>query len=751
MDSGADPQLFPTSPEPEVYAEVALRLPLRTEFTYRVPAGMAVRVGNRVRVPFRGRELPGIVVALRDDCELAAAKVRDIGALLDGSLVLPQALLALARRMAEEYGCSLGEALDAMLPSVAKRRGARRLPHLELAVSHDVAQAAILELEDRHQARARVLRTVLEYGGPMPIPQMLRRTGTSDSPWRTLVRHGTLRRVLIEEEGEEWQPAEGITAERHELNADQQRAVDAVVACVRAGTHRTFLLHGVTGSGKTEVYLRILEEVRARGQTAIVLVPEIALTPQTVGRFSARFPDVAVLHSGLTDAQRGRQWQRLLSGRAAIAIGARSALFAPLRDLGLIVIDEEQESSFKQESTPRYHAREMAIARGAIENAVVVLGSATPTLESYGRAKREVYELLTLPVRAGRGTLPRIVVEDLRGAGKEAFVGGVVLSRTLQTLIEERLDARDQTLLFLNRRGFAPVLLCPACGTPTRCRRCDVSMTFHRKRGRLICHYCCEEKRRPELCETCGGARFHELGAGTERVANAVRELFPSAVVARMDADTMAERDALERTLTAFRKGQIDVLVGTQMIAKGHDFPNVTLVGVVSADTGLFVPDFRAAERTFQLLFQVAGRAGRADKPGLVVFQTHAPEHYAVEAAARLDFEAFVQQELRFRREAGYPPFSRLIRVLFEARREREALDAATEVRGALRSSSELAVLGPAPAMIPRIKERYRFHLLAKCFTGDAFAAAMGALRTVEDAGTRTLRVTLDVDPLSLG
>jgi primosomal protein N' (replication factor Y) len=737
-------------PQPAArYASVALNLPLRQEFTYRLPAGAELRPGHRVRVPFRGGQQVGIVTGVDVALDFEAAKVREVSEVVDASLALPAALLELARWIAREYACSLGEALNSMLPRVARQRGAARIPCLELAVTAAVAEAAILELEDRYAGQARVLRLLLEHGR-LPQFEVLRRTGTSDSPWQTLRRHGTIRRVLIEEEARPLPIPHQETVVRHALNADQQAAVDAILRPVPRREHRVFLLHGVTGSGKTEVYLHALEAVRRSGRGGIVLVPEIALTPQTVGRFAAWFPDVAVLHSGLTDAERGRQWRQLLSGRAHVAVGARSALFAPLADVGLIVLDEEQEGTFKQDSRPRYHAREAAIARARIENAVVVLGSATPTLESYGRSRRGVYELLALPKRAGKGTLPAVLVEDLRREEKDSNVEGVVLSRRLRILIEEKLAAREQVILLQNRRGYSPVLICPGCGTPVRCRRCEVSMTFHRKRGRLLCHYCCAEQRRPEICPLCSHAGYHELGAGTERVAAAVNKLWPQSVVARMDADSMAERGAHERVLAAFRSRQIDILVGTQMVAKGHDFPDVTLVGVVSADTGLFVPDFRAAERTFQLLYQVAGRTGRGERPGSVVLQTLCPENYAVRAAAALDYEGFVQQELRFRREAGYPPFVRLIRVLGEGRREPALAAEMRRAAGLVPRGESIRVLGPAPTVVPRIKDRFRLQLLVKCGTAGAFQAAVDALRDVEQRTTTTLRLTLDVDPGSM-
>jgi primosomal protein N' (replication factor Y) len=738
------------SSEPPCYVEVALNLPLNREFSYRVPNGVRVAPGNRVRVPFRGKLRVGIVTRVTDSVDFDPAKALDVSEVIESGLLLPDALMQLARRMSEEYGCSLGESLDAMVPAAAKTGRQRRIPCLELKIPVDVAQAAIAELEEKHQQQSRVMRTVLELGSPARIRQVRQLTGTSDSPWKTLVKNGLLKRIWIEEEGEPLVPSADETAVRHDLNEDQQDAVDRVTKVVGEGSGGVFLLHGVTGSGKTEVYLRILEEVRAVGKTAIVLVPEISLTPQTVGRFASRFPDVAVLHSGLTDAERGKQWRRLMNGKASIAIGARSALFAPIRNLGLIVIDEEHEGTFKQESTPRYHARAMAVARGEIENAVVVLGSATPSLESYGRAKRGVYQLLALPRRAGSGTLPRIVVEDLRGYSSDIYTDGVPISPTLRALLEERLRVREQAILFLNRRGFTPVLICPKCGTVVKCRNCDISMVYHVRRHRLVCHYCREEQRRPDACEVCRHDKFHDLGAGTERVEAAIKKLFPSAIVARMDADTMTERGAYERVLSAFRRKQVDVLIGTQMIAKGLDFPDVTLVGVVSADNGLFMPDYRAAERTFQLLYQVSGRAGRAEKPGIVVFQTMCPDNYAVQSAAKCDYESFVQMELQFRRAAGYPPFSRLIRVLVEGVHEGKVKGTVRGICDTIRGIDDLIPLGPAPAVIGRIKNRHRMHCMAKCMTDAAFRAGMERLTKIETKSTSTLRITLDVDPGSL-
>jgi len=724
---------------------VAVPAPLMGLFDYLAPlaAEPAPQPGVRVRVPFGRGSRVGLIVGVKATSDLPAERLRRATAVLDPAPLLPADVRRLLDWAAAYYQHPPGEVMAAALPTALRDgQDAGGTEHVfQLTPAGQSADEATLR---RAPVQYRVLAQLRAAAGQLTADEL----AASGDGWRRAV-HGLKARGLVAEARRvPALPAVAATRDTPpELSPHQATAVAAVNA---AAGYRCFLLDGVTGSGKTEVYLRILEAVQQLGRSAIVLVPEISLTPQTVGRFASRFPDVAVLHSGLTDAERGRQWQRLLQGHAKVAVGARSALFAPVQNLGMIVVDEEHEASFKQDSTPRYHAREMAIVRGEIENAVVVLGSATPTLESIGKARRGIYELLTLPQRAGAGRLPKIVVQDLRSEPKETRRAGVVLSRTLLVMMQERLAARDQVLLFLNRRGYSPVLLCPGCGEAVKCEACSVSMTWHVRRGRLVCHWCCNEKRRPEVCPTCQHAGMHELGVGTERLEHAVKSHFPEAIVARMDADTMAERGAHERVLGAFRKRHIDVLIGTQMIAKGLDFPDVTLVGVVSADTGLFVPDYRAAERTFQLLHQVAGRAGRGEKAGTVVIQTYCPDNYAVQAAANNDYSSFVQQELTFRKLTGYPPFSRLLRVLAEARREDEARTLLQQAVEPLRGIADVEVLGPSPAVIARVKDQWRWHMLVKCYQPAAFAAAMAAVGTVEDRGTRTCRVTLDVDPASL-
>jgi len=737
----------------KAYAEVAPVLPVQGTFTYRVPEALRGRivVGASVRVPFGGRREQGFVVALRDECGLPPEKLRSLALPRAEIPPLPSTILEFTRRMAEEYACAWGLALAAALPSSLKRRGLRTIPGLALVRDEEETRALAMDLEDRAEKRARVLRHVLELGSPVPLRTLMRRSGVSRSPIETLVKHGFLRWTRIEQEDEFLVRSRMESAPRHELNPAQRRAVERIREAVRAGSHRSFLLYGVTGSGKTEVYLRVLEEVRRRNRGAIILVPEISLTPQTCGRFLSRFPDVAVLHSSLTDATRASEWLRLLRGEARIVVGARSALFAPVRDLGLIVVDEEHEGSFKQQQSPRYHARDMAVLRGSLEGAVVVLGSATPSLESWHRVKEGCYVELRLPERAGAGTRPKVLVVDMRQEKPERG-GPPVLSRRLRILLQERLRAREQAILFLNRRGFAPALFCNTCGDAVRCPDCDVAMTWHVSKGRLLCHYCRFEMRHPELCPSCGVSRPGRVGAGTEQVEAEVRRFFPEIVVARMDSDTMVSRDSYENVLEAFRRGDIDVLVGTQMIAKGLDFPRVTLVGVVAAETGLFQPDFRAGERCFQLLSQVSGRAGRGDREGLVVVQTSSPEAEPIRRAVAHDLEGFVSGELEARKALGYPPFGRLVRIVAEGREARAVEARIGKVASELQrlGVEGVEICGPAPAPLARLRGKWRFHLFCKCSGDSALEALRPSLLPLESKRAGGVRLLLDLDPVSM-
>jgi primosomal protein N' (replication factor Y) len=537
------------------------------------------------------------------------------------------------------------------------------------------------------------------------------------------------------------------------LNAAQASAVCALDGAL-AGGFSSFLLHGVTGSGKTEVYLRVIATARAAGRGALVLVPEIALTPQLAARFRARFgEDVAVLHSALPPRERLAAWRRLRAGQVGIALGARSAVFAPVRALGVVVVDEEHDPSFKQEEGVRYHARDLAVVRAQRAGALVILGSATPSLESTYNVSRGRFSRLSLPERATPRPLPEVSIIDLRRhpPGPDGL-----FSTPLAEALGEALVTGGQSILFLNRRGFSTVMLCRACGQVVRCGSCVVSMTYHRGRARLVCHYCGRTAPVPVTCPSCGSTRIERLGTGTERVESVVRERFPDARVARLDRDTAAgggEGRGLEAILRRMQAGEIDVLVGTQMVTKGHDFAGVTLVGVLQPDQGMNLPDFRATERTFQLLEQVAGRAGRGDRPGRVVIQTYAPEHPAIAAVARHDYDGFARAELAERQEAGYPPFSRMIALRIDAQQGDRAREAATTAAEAARAAGGAAVRvrGPAEAPLSRLRGRARWQVWLSSNDRAALAsAARVAAAAARTGGGGDLRLAVDVDPQSV-
>jgi primosomal protein N' (replication factor Y) len=564
---------------------------------------------------------------------------------------------------------------------------------------------------------------------------------------RSLARKGY---VTLEEErpGIAALPA----ASPHTLNPHQQKAFDAVVGALRAGGFHAHLLFGVTGSGKTEVYLRAIEAALAMGRGALMLVPEIALTPAMAGQFFHRFGDrVAILHSAFSDAERAGQWRRIRSGAAPVAVGTRSGVFAPVPNLGLIVVDEEHDQSYKQDETPRYNGRDVAVVRARQAGACVILGSATPSLESRFNAGRGKYTLLELPERIESRPLPRVELVDMRVEFLETRKQAT-FSRKLLDAVRARLANGEQTMLLLNRRGFASFLACRACGERMQCVNCSVTMTFHRRDRRMLCHYCNYAAPVPRLCPKCQSEHVYFLGIGAERVEEELHREFPKARIARMDRDTVTGKRLYESILRGFREGSYDILVGTQMIAKGHDIPNVTLVGVVNADIALGLPDFRSAERTFQLLTQVAGRAGRGDVPGIVLIQTSAPDHYAVRFAAAQDYGLFYDKELQFRRAMRYPPFSALANILVRDENQERAMRMSTEIGRLLTPPAEgLKVLGPAEAPVARVQNEFRYQILLKAAGRKALAATLQRVRgfAVETRWPPTALV-IDVDPLSL-
>lgn len=538
----------------------------------------------------------------------------------------------------------------------------------------------------------------------------------------------------------------------HDLNTAQRNAFDLIEAGIGAKKFCTFLLYGVTGSGKTEVYLNAIDSALAAGRGSLMLVPEIALTPAVAGQFYARFGDrVAILHSAFTDSERAEQWRRIRAGGASVVVATRSGAFAPVKNLGLIVVDEEHDSSYKQEETPRYHGRDVAIVRAQAANACVVLGSATPSLESRFNASSGKYTLLELPDRIAERPMPAVEVIDMRQEFLETRKHAI-FSRALITAIRERLANNEQAMILLNRRGFSTFVACRACGERVQCINCAVTLTYHRRDRRLLCHYCGYAERVPSVCAKCGSEHVHFLGSGSERVEDELHGEFPTARIARLDRDTVTGKRQFEDILQNFRERNFDILVGTQMIAKGHDIPNVTLVGVVSADVGIGMPDFRAAERTFQILTQVAGRAGRGDLPGIVYMQTINPDHYAIRFAAQQDYNGFFEKELQFRRFMKYPPFAALANVLVRAAKQEDALRMSTELGHHITPPPEnMRIMGPAEAPVPRLKAEFRYQILIKSGSRKDLNALLRKAR--EFAKVQKWNATalvIDVDPLTL-
>ncbi|HET7584151.1 MAG TPA: primosomal protein N' [Gemmatimonadaceae bacterium] len=785
-----------TAPGARRTVEVALPLPLFRTFTYALENTPQYPVvpGTRVVVPVRTRSEIGVCVAV--DRRADDARLRPVLDVPDAEPAFTRGTLELCRWAASYYVVPLGVVLRAALPAlltgVRAPRPVQRTRRVAVLVREVPSLAARDALFGR-AARQRELFELLESaGGRLDVAHITRQLGFSASVLDGLVTRGL---VTIEGEIAPRDPFAGRVAaharQAHVPTAAQRNAIDALLA---AEPGHAFLLHGITGSGKTLVYLEFLREVvERRGKGAILLVPEIALTPQTVDRVRAVFGDaVAVLHSGLSDGERYDAWLALRRGTKRIAVGARSAVFAPIADLGAIVVDEEHESTYKNGETPRYHAREMAIVRARAEGAVAVLGSATPSLESWWNAERGKYRLLTLPERAGAGRLPRVQVVDLRarhdrgegddaarrggapigrragahagarttadGAdGGAAFALQRVLSPELEQALETRLGRGEQSILLLNRRGYASFVQCESCGTVQVCPDCSISLTYHRAPERLVCHYCLHEELPSRTCLRCGGTAVRHRGLGTQQVERLVAERFPAARIARMDVDTTSGKWAHADILDRVARGDVEILLGTQMIAKGLDFPNVTLVGIIDADVGMNLPDFRAAERSFQLMHQVAGRAGRGPKGGLVVIQTRMPSHYAVTCALAHDYAGFVRQELSGRRDPRYPPLTRLINVVVSGTIEEETADLALHAGDwltrllAARPDERVSVVGPAPCPIERIQRRWRWHLLLKGERAEAMTRVARYFSRRFEVPTRAgLRVVLDRDPVSL-
>lgn len=734
-------------------AKVIVELALDKEFDYLVPEEMVehAAIGMRVEVPFGKRVTRGTIVGMVEVSEFDGLK--PLHGLVGEKPFVDASLIGLARWMADYYCAPLENAVRTILPAAVRRKGARFKEQLHVRYLPDACTTkAVAELRATHPRRAAVLE-VIRHRGEVTLRELVNEARTTAATVRALGEAGFVevgnRALLRSPIGDQ----HVLPTRALQINPAQEQALLAVCEEMDADTPGVVLLFGVTGSGKTEVYLQAIEYGRAQGRGAIVLVPEIALTPQTEEQFRSRFGDeVAVLHSSLSTGERHDEWHRIRDGEARVVVGARSALFAPVLNLGLIVVDEEHETSYKQEESPRYHARDVAVMRGKRQKVAVVLGTATPALESMYNATVGKYRLVRLPNRVDDRTMPHVRVVDMRAeARREGRVN--VLSQPLVDAMFDRLNRGEQVILFLNRRGYSTSLICPSCGYVMRCEHCSVAMTYHRKGERLVCHLCGASTGPPQVCPEpdCRDPAIRYAGMGTQRVEDVVRRIFTRSRAERMDADTTTRKGSHAAILNRFRRGDIDILIGTQMIAKGLHFPNVTLVGVVFADASLHLPDFRAGERTFQLLTQVAGRAGRGDVKGEVYVQTFTPFHPAVQAARELNYELLFDQEIAFREELGYPPYTHLICVTLSGAQEAlvqlTCQSFARMLSRSLPKTVELSDTSPAP--LAKIKGRFRYQLMLKG------PAALPMTRTVRDIAGRftwpkDVRFVIDVDALSL-
>jgi primosomal protein N' (replication factor Y) len=722
---------------PDLIVDIAVPVSVPKTFHYLAPEELrsSLSIGSRVIVPFGSRRVTGTVVGFPDGTRREGLK-KIIEITTDR--LTPQ-LMKLARWMSDYYLHPLGLAIETMVPRAlgTSRVRTRKVLHL-LNGDHDMNAV--------RGAKQSELLFLLCDRQMIPFEEL---EGYSSTTIKALVERG-MAEIVIEEIGPEPGTDSFVADRAPELMPEQAAAVQRIGEPAAEGTFEVFLLHGVTGSGKTEVYLHCIARLAGSGKGAIVLVPEIALTPQLLGRFRRRFGDrVAVLHSGLTDRERADEYRRISAGLVDVAIGARSAVFAPFAKLGLVVVDEEHENSYKQDDGLRYHARDVAVMRAKFQNAVCILGSATPSLESFYNARAGKYRYLPITNRVDHRPMPAVTIIDVRSLPKES-----VYTPLLINAVQHRLEKKEQSLLLLNRRGFSSVLICGDCGKAIQCPSCSVSLTFHKSERKLKCHYCDFQAGLPDRCPVCGGVNVKPLGTGTQKVEEEVAALFPGARIARMDSDNTRGRDAHDKLLGRVDRGEIDILLGTQMIAKGHDFPAVTLVGAVDADVGLNLPDFRSAEKTFQLITQAAGRAGRGEAAGEVIIQTMNPGHYSLQHSLTHDYDGFYREEIAYRTELGYPPVRRVIKIEVKSVQEKTASDAADTAKNRIRyllRDKATTLLGPAPSPIARVRGKYRYQMLLLSGKRETLRMlAVEARNAVEEKFKNRVQVIVDVDPVNL-
>ena len=758
-------ELFETQPPPwelaaqddVAVAQVVFSEPPHGPYDYRIPGSLRedLQPGMRIHVPLGRRKRPTVGWCTHVQLGTSSGrKLRDIVEIIDDEPLCDPSLVRLVLWMSHYYQAPVGQVFDTLIPSsVRSKAGTREKTYLSPNLD-ELDDELIDALPKKQQAAVRFL---LAAGAPMTMSQLMVEAECTQDPIRRLRKKGLLleqvRREQTSGQSTRWQIDDGEEKQRFALTKDQTAALSRVVGAIDSGEGKTLLLHGVTGSGKTEVYIQAIEHVVRFGRGAIVMVPEISLTPQTRGRFEQRFDSVAVLHSQMTPAERHHQWQRIRRGEVQVVVGPRSAVFAPLPRLGLIVIDEEHDSSFKQDTQPRYHARRVAYARAMSQKVPLLLGSATPSLESWHATSSGHAELIKMPQRINDRPMPDVELVDMR-APDNRTAGAI--SRPLHQAIQETLDEKGQVILLLNRRGYATTIQCQACGHVAACPDCDMPLTHHRDGGKAVCHYCDYTIPTPPVCPSCLSDGIRYSGQGTQKLELETKARFPDARIARMDSDTMRRPGSHQRVLSAFRTGEIDLLLGTQMIAKGLDFPNVLLVGVINADAALHFPDFRAAERTFQLVTQVAGRTGRGKRGGRVVVQTYSPEHPAIEAASHHDYDKFADEEMIHRRKFNYPPLGSVARIIIRGTVEQVTESVASTLRDRLESSRKsldvnVRILGPAPPPMAKLRGKYRFHIMLQATSSAELGETIRrATETFTIAEKDDVQYVVDIDPMDM-
>lgn len=799
------------------FARVVVDVPAQQTnrlFDYQIPDQFkgTIKEGMRVVVPFGSRKIMGFVLELTK--ETTIEKPKPISSLIDVTPVLTQELLAVGKWLSEKtlsfyissFLAMLPQALKAKYDKEIERITVEELPEelekifagrdfisyeefeemdgsyyklqktvqdglveihyqvstketkkMETMIVNSVEpiqiEEAMEDISKQAVKQIKLLRFFIEYPEPIKQKMLLKKLNTTRSTVKALVERGLLKEYKEESYRNPYQEKNYPQTSPLPLTYEQQTALESVQTVMENKLHKVFLLHGVTGSGKTEVYLQSIQQVVDEGKEAIVLVPEISLTPQMVTRFKGRFgSNVAVLHSALSAGEKYDEWRKVQRKEVQVVVGARSAVFAPFENLGIIIIDEEHETSYKQEDHPRYHARDVAIFRGERHRCPVMLGSATPMLESFARAQKGVYQLLSLPKRMNDATMPDVEVVDMR---TELHAGNrSMFSRTLKEKIDDRLQKNEQIVLFLNRRGYSTFVMCRDCGYVVECPHCDIALTYHRKNERLKCHYCAHEEPMPSKCPSCESETIRYFGTGTQKVEEALTQLIPEARVVRMDVDTTRRKGSHERLLNKFANHEADILLGTQMIAKGLDFPNVTLVGVLAADSLLHLPDFRAAEKTFQLLTQVSGRAGRHKLPGEVIVQSYTPEHYSVQMASAYNYMEFFHKEMGMRQSFHYPPYFYLTLITVSHPNQIKVVEVTKNVVQLLNKhlSSQTRILGPTPSPLTRIKDRYRYQCMIKYKNEPNLKKVIKrVLQLFEDEMRKNeLQISVDLQPYQL-